>query len=556
MFLSTDYEPAKRAPHDDFWYMPIGMHAAAGVRVSVESALSVSTLYACALVLGQDLGKTPLHLYRRKTRGKERATEHPLYRLIHRRPNRWQTPYQWRQMMQWHLVLRYNAYARIYYDAKAMPVELVPLHPDRVRVERWLGADGVQNFRYRYTKPGGGEEVLTRFEVFHVRGLTTDGIEGFSPLEVQRDSIGEAIAAQRYNGRRMANDARPGGIIEWPGHFEDDNEREKYRKSFERAQSGENSGRTAVLEKGMTWKEIGVKNTDLQFIELREMKAHDIAAVHRMPPHKVGLLKHATFSNIEHQGIEYVTDTLHPHFVNWEQELSVQLLTEEEQEEFFFEFLAEGLLRGDSKARGEFYAKRFQVGSLSPNDIREAENEGPIDGGDRYFVPVNMVPLDRADDMVDKPAAQRPAAPAEERERDEDEEAAEAGGVVRKEAARVSDRRAPDEVEAFYAGHVSYVAERMEIEESVAAEYCAMRLESFQAAHLAGRLDAWLAELQADGVHQLLQIVRDSRSEPTLAEAVVKLANTMARPRRPIVRRVTERDASGLIVATEEREAP
>lgn len=516
MWLSGEYKASGRQPHDDFWYAPVGMSAAAGVRVSMESALSVTTLYSCALVLGQDLGKTPLLMYRRKKRGKERATEHPMYRLVHQRPNRWQTPFQWRQMMEWHLVLRHNAYARILYDAKAMPAELVPMHPDRVKVERWIGADGVENFRYRHTRQGGREETLTRYEVLHLRGLTSDGIEGFSPLEVQRDSIGEAIAAQRYSSRRMANDARPGGAIEWTGHFPDDDERDKFRKSWERAQVGVNSGRTAVLERGMTWKEIGVKNTDLQFIELRDWKAHEIAAMYRMPPHKVGLLKNATFSNIEHQGIEYATDTLTPHFVNWEEELSVQLLTEDEQQEYFFEFLDVALLRGDSKARGEYYAKRFGVGSMSPNDIREAENEEPVPGGDRYFVPVNMVPLDRADDMVDKgpkPTPEPSGGPGgEERKREDDEEAADASRVVRREVARISQRHSVDAVQSFYREHVATVVELMQVDEAIAAEYCDMRLQTFLAAEASGRVPDWLLELDSDGVHQLLQFVRASRA--------------------------------------------
>jgi HK97 family phage portal protein len=511
MFASTDIEPIKRGPFDDFWFTRIGVPSAAGVLVSPQTALSLSTFYSCCLVLGQTLATVPVHLYRRRApRGKERATEHPLYRLIHRKPNRWQTSFQWRQMMQWHVALRYNAYSRIIYDKRAMPMELVPLHPDRVTVERIPGLDGVESFRYLF-KPRQGDPVpLSRFEVFHVRGLTSDGIEGLSQIELQKDSIGEAIAAQKFSGRRMQNDARPGGVLEWEGHFPDDIERGKFRRSWQEAQAGENQGKTAVLEKGMTWKEIGVKNTDLQFIELRKLKAQDIAAIFRMPPHKVGLLENATFSNIEHQGIEFVTDTMLPWFVNWEQELSVQLLTDEEQEEYFFEFLADGLLRGDSKARGEFYGKRFSTGSLSPNDIRELESENPVPGGDRYFVPVNMIPLDRADDLVDKGAAQ-PAAPAPgedaQRERD-DEQAAEAGGVVRREIAQVSRKGAPAEVEAFYAGHAAHVAERMEIDEGAAADYCAMRIATYQAAHIAGRVDAWLAELEADGVHQLLKFVR------------------------------------------------
>ncbi len=505
MFLSSEIGTSGRAPGDDFWFLPIGGTSAAGVRVSPTTALSVSTLYACCLVLAQTLAMVPIHLYQRlEPRGKRRAIEHPLHRLIHMRPNRWQTSYQWRQMMQWHLALRYNAYSRIHYDATGAIDELVPMHPDRIVVERFVAPNGNDTFRYHYRPLNGREFVLTPGEVFHVRGMVSDGIEGFSPLEAQKDSIGEAIAAQRFNARRMDNDARPGGVLEWAGSFNDDEERRKFRASFQAAQSGINRGKIAVLERGMTWNEIAVKNTDLQFIEIRELKASDIAAIYRMPPHKVGLLQHATFSNIEHQGIEFKTDTMLPWFVNWEQELSIQLLTQDEQRDFFFEFLAEGLLRGDSKARGEFYGKRFMTGSLSPNDIRELENENPVGGGDRYFVPVNMMPLDRADDMVVSRTAESVPEDQDSRDREADERAGEAAGLVRKEIAQMR-RKGRKDAASFYAAHTAQVGEKLGLDETAARGYCASRLAGIQAA---ANLDTWLADLEENGMHQLLALTR------------------------------------------------
>lgn len=526
MWLATEIAATPRGPFDDFWFTPLGNLNSMGVRVSPATALSLPTFFACCLVFGQTLGTVPIHMYRRlDPRGKERATDHPLYKLIVKRPNRWQTSYQWRQMMQWHLALRYNAYSRILYDPRTgMPTELVPLHPDRMKVERWLGRDGVTNFRYRYTLPDATEEILTRSDVFHLRGLTSDGIEGFSPYEVQADSIAEAYAAQRYSGSRMKNDAKPGGVLEWANHFVNDEERRKFRASWQEAQAGANAGKVAVLEKGMTWKDLGISNADLQFIELRKLKREDVAAINRMPPHKVGIMESSTNNNIEHQGIEFLTDTMLPHFTNWVQELSVQLMTEDEQDEYFFEFMEVALLKGDAKTRGEYIGKRFNTGSLSPDDIREIENENPIGadkGGDRYFVPANLMPLDRVDEMAGKdrspPGTGGQGGDPTENARAKRFERAASERVVRKESAalRRGSAKLAETAQKFYAAHADFVAEVMLIDKDAAAEYCQWRAASAERAEDAG---AWLAALEVSGASDLL---RFAGYEPTTADAIL-----------------------------------
>jgi HK97 family phage portal protein len=521
MFLAQDIAASGRGPTDDFWYLPV-RYGAGGTRPSVAAALAVPAMYACALVLGQDIGKLPCQLFRKDGRSRAAATDHPLYRLIHRRPNRWQTAFQWRQMMQWHLMLRYNAYSRIYYDRRGRVEELVPLHPDRVTVERGMGADGVVTFRYRYRPESGSEIILVRGEMFHVRGLSSDGIEGFSPLDYQGGSVSEALAAQNYSRRNMENDARPGGVLEWEGHFKSDEERAAFRASWHAAQGGANVGKTAVLERGMQFKEIKVSNADLQLVDQRKLKGYDIAAINRMPPHKIGLMERATFSNIEHQSIEYATDTMQPWCTNWEQELSAQLLTEKEQEDeqLYFEFNMNALLRGDAKARGELYGKLFSVGAMSPNDIRERENENPIDDGDRYYVPVNMVPSDRVDDVVDK-GGNKSAAPGSGGEdksnaRARALEQAAAARVVRKEAAALR-KIAPGDgylkrVEEFYRDHISFVEDVMQVDAATAMAYCAMRADTIAAA-ADGRMDqdTFWREFDARGPAELLACIGDEQ---------------------------------------------
>jgi HK97 family phage portal protein len=527
MFLAAgDLDPAKRGPGDDFWYYPVGRMTAAGVRVSPATAIAITAVYACVQVLGQTLGVVPLHLYRRLDKGgKDRAAEHPLYQVLHRRPNRWQTSFQWRQMLEWHLGLRGNAYSEIRYGRRQAIEELVPLHPDRMRVET-VEAAGERTYRYRYTERGGRERVLVRGEILHLRGLVADGIEGLSPIEAQSESFGEARAAQIYSARVLANDARPNGIIEMESHFKDPEAKKTFKQSWKEAQGGINRGEVAVLEHGMKWRDIGLKSADLQLIELRKMKSYDVCGAYRMPPHKIGLMERATFSNIEHQGIEFVTDTMLPWYVNWEQELSAQLLQGDDAEELFFEFLVDGMLRGDSQARSNYYGKMFQTGAMSPNDIRERENQNPIEGGDRRFVPSNMMPLDRVDAVVDRSTIDRGGRQQRDDERREqngerENELARAAAerVVRKEAAALRRLRSKtagngafaEEAEQFYREHGDFVAEVMAVGNEAAMSYVAMRMDRLHAAIGDDGVEQFVERIEASGARQLLDLASSIR---------------------------------------------
>ncbi|MCB1715100.1 MAG: phage portal protein, partial [Candidatus Competibacteraceae bacterium] len=153
-----------------------------------------------------------------------------------------------------------------------------------------------------------------------------------------------------------------------------------------------NAGKTLVLEEGMDWKQIGLTNEDAQYLETRKFQRSEIASIYRIPPHLIGDLEKSTFSNIEHQGLEFVKYTMAPWFARWEQAISRDLLTERERDRYFAEFLVDGLLRGDIKSRYDAYSVGRQWGWLSANDVRKLENMNPIDEGDEYLSPLNMIP--------------------------------------------------------------------------------------------------------------------------------------------------------------------
>jgi HK97 family phage portal protein len=382
-----------------------GHEAASGMVVTPDTAMRATAVFACVQYLARSIAAMPLILYRRlPDSGKARDYEHPLARVLHDQPNSWQTAYEFRAMLQAHLSLRGNAYARIV-AANGNPVAaLLPLHPDRVRPlpERVSG-----RLAYEYFPRRGAREVLLQEEVLHLRGLSLaeDGVIGLSPLDCMREAVGLTLAAEAYGARFYRNNARPGIVLKHPGRLSPDAGK-RLKESWNSQYAGpENAHKTAVLEEGMDLISVGMTAEEAQFLETRKFQRNEIAAIFGVPPHKIGDLERATFSNIEHQAIEVVTDTIRPWAVAWEQAMTRDLFTEELRRTHMLAFNLDGLLRGDIESRYRAYATGRQWGWLSANDVREREDMNRIDGGDLYLAPVNMTPAEKLAAAVGEIAA-------------------------------------------------------------------------------------------------------------------------------------------------------
>jgi HK97 family phage portal protein len=227
--------------------------------------------------------------------------------------------------------------------------------------------------------------------MFHLCGFSTDGITGVNPIQLHRESIGLAMATEEHGARLFSNGAKMGGILRHPQRFKDVETGRRVAQSFDAATSGSNAHRTVVLEEGMEWQQITMNSEDAQFLQTRQYQVEDIARIFRVPPVLIGYSdKASTYASAEQFFLSFVTHTMTPWFVRWEQAIQRDLINEGEQLTHFAEFIVNGLLRGDSQARSDFYTKMFNVGAYSQNDIRAKENENPIEGGDKYFVPLNM----------------------------------------------------------------------------------------------------------------------------------------------------------------------
>ena len=366
------------------------------MRVTPDASLRLSAVYACVRILSETMASLPIVLYRKRADGgKDRVTDHWLHTLLCRRPNRFQNPFEWREMLQGHLALRGNAYCQIIANPRGEIAELMPIHPDRVRMELLRSGE----FRYRVTNRFGDETVLPRGDVWHLRGLSSDGLIGMSPIELARESLGMALAAQDYGSRFFANDAKPtGGWIEFPGSFKDAEAKKVFRESYQAAQSGANRGKVLVLENGMKFHEVGVTNKDAQFLELRKFQITDIARMFRVPPHMIADLDRATFSNIEQQSLEFVMHTMTPWAERWEASIESELLLDGDDLEVEFDF--SNLMRGDAASRSAYYQSGIQNGWLTRNEARVAENLNPLEGLDEPLRPLNMVEESDAQDQL------------------------------------------------------------------------------------------------------------------------------------------------------------
>lgn len=370
------------------WLIDIlgGMPARSGVIVTAETAMRCLAVFACVKVLAETMAQLPLSVHRRRANGgADEDTAHSLYPILHDAPNQWQTSFEWREMAMGHTALRGNAYSYISRDHMGRVLELLPLHPDRVTV-RQLPDWSVE---YTIARPGGSALPAKPGEILHLAGLSSNGVTGVSPIAQAREAVGLSLAAEMHGAQLFGNGARPGGVLTHPKALSDP-ARENLKKTWQVQHGGENRLGTAILEEGMEWKQLGMTSEDAQFLETRKYQRAEIASLFRVPPHMIGDLERATFSNIEHQSIAFVVHTMMPWVKRWEQRLNRQLLSSADRKTHFVRFNVDGLLRGDTQTRYAAYGVAITNGWMSRNEVRALEGLNAADGLDAYLTPLNM----------------------------------------------------------------------------------------------------------------------------------------------------------------------
>ncbi|WP_292934533.1 phage portal protein [Noviherbaspirillum sp.] len=338
---------------------------------SPGQAESLSTVYACVSAISETIASLPLILYRRtEDEGRERASDHPLYKVLHDAPNDLQTALEFREQMQAAVLLRGNAYAEIKRGYDGQVRSLTPIHNDRVNV---LQLDNGR-LAYEVSDSKGNMRRLLQEEMLHLRHRTENGLVGVAPITASRETVQLALSERDHGNSTFTNGARLAGILKFPQKLKADQRTALTTSWNSQYAGGANAGKTAILEEGVEYQTVSMSMEDAQWLEARQFSVEEIARLFRVPPTIIGDLRHGNYSNSVEMNRVFVVHTLRRHMAMWEQAISRALLTDAGRRIYFAEHNVEGLLRGDSGNRAEFYSKGIADGWLLPDEVRKFEN--------------------------------------------------------------------------------------------------------------------------------------------------------------------------------------
>ena len=366
-----------------------------GLNVTAKSALSVPGIWAAVKTIAETLASLPFDLYERTENGSALSTNHPIFNLLKLEPSEFYSAYELKRTLMVHACFG-DGFARIYRNGVGRPTEL--------RIMPMGSVDPFENNGrlYYVCNINGTREVVSASDMIHIKGLSLDGIDGLNVASVHRETLGMSIAANEYGAAFFGNGAHVGGVVTYPGELKPEQRTTLLRKLFGQNTGVPNVGKNMVLDGGMTYTKIGLTPAEAMLNDARNFQVNESARIFGIPAHLLQQLDRATFNNIETMNTQFVSLCLRPWAVQIEQEFTRKMLSgaEKASGRYFVRFNLDGLLRGDTAARAQYYNTMFNIGAMSPNDIRELENMNRRDGGDEYFVPLNMAGSDQPQDQA------------------------------------------------------------------------------------------------------------------------------------------------------------
>lgn len=369
--------------------------ALGGVHVNEDSAMRLITVLSCVRVLAEAMASLPVFLYREQNGRREKATDHPLYYLLHDAPNEEMTSADWMTAQMSSLVPGGDCYTIGTPNRRGEWVDLYP-------VAWWEGEpyrdERTGRLRYRITMDGWTEDYPAD-RVMHVKLFSGNGLRGRSLIRMAAEHIYLGLATTRYLGKFYEQGMSVGSVLTHPGHLSDEAYRRLKRSLEEDAHGLGNAWRPFILEEDMKLNRVAMPFKDVQLVEMLKLGRDELCGLFRVPPHMVANLERATFSNIEHMSLEFVTYTLLPYVRMFEQAINQRLLTRREREAgYYVRFNVDGLLRGDYKSRQEGLAIQRQNGVINADEWRELEERNPIEDGSGkiYLVNGNMIPISKS----------------------------------------------------------------------------------------------------------------------------------------------------------------
>lgn len=353
--------------------------------IDTDTALKYSAVFACCRVLAETFASVPCLLYKKNGNERESVTDLPVYDIIHTAPNEEMSHFNFSESLMMGMNTNGNAIAQRLFNAAG---DLVGLYPLNATIDR---DPNTKKLIYK-VNDSGQTRTFQRCEVFHVPGPSLDGIHGLSPITYAASAIRLGITYEQFGVNLFKNGANPSGAFVNPNELSEE-AYNRLKKSLKTEYTGvKNSGTPMLLEGGLEFKPFTINPTDAQLLESKNFQIEDICRIYRVPQHLVNKLDRSTNNNIEQQSLEFVMYTMLPVFKRFEECMNAQLLTLPQRTQgYFLEYKIDGLMRGDTASRVAYYASGRQWGWLSVNDIRRLENLPPVNGGDIYLQPSNMV---------------------------------------------------------------------------------------------------------------------------------------------------------------------
>ncbi len=371
------------------------------VKVTADTAMRHTTVYACVNVKAQGISSVPFTLYEKTDNGRQKATKHPLYKLFTGNVNPLMSSVTWRELVVQDLELRGTHYSQVVRNKGGQIVAIYPLLHDSMNITVKIGNNNIPIIEYYYTPINGQSRKFRNEDILKIVGLpSSNGIIGITPITQNATSIALAIQTETFGNKFFSNGANGSGILSTDGSLTQE-AGERLRTQFgEKYQGLSNSKKPILLEQGLKWQPITISNNDSQFLETRGYQKADIASIFRVSPHLINDLSKATFSNIEHLGIEHVKYCLMPVGVKIESSINTQLLSEKEQETYYMEFNFDALMRGDFESRMKGYDTAVKGSIMTPNEVRNKENLPTETSGDKLMIQTSYNTLENIEKGV------------------------------------------------------------------------------------------------------------------------------------------------------------
>lgn len=367
---------------------------ASGVILSDEKSMQVSTVWACVRLLSELVGTIPIHVYEGEGDERRVSKDHPLYRVLHRKPNRYQTAVEFKETMMMHLAMKGNAYAFIDRerpgDLDSQVVSLVPMFPESMNVI--LRENGSVAYEYTTEK---AVRVFREEDILHIRLMGPGPVIGLSPFDHMRNSLGVAVSVEEHTSKFFANSARPSGVLTVE-QFMKPEDRKALQERWNQAYCGnDNAFKVFLMEGGMNYNPVTISPKDAEMLELAAFNVEEICRFFRVPPQLIGQTDKASSwaSSLENLNMYFLQYSMRPYLLRWEQAINEKLLPAGDRGKYYAEFKAEAILRTDAETRANVYSSAINNGWMTPNEVRKKENLPAVDGADELARPVNLMPV-------------------------------------------------------------------------------------------------------------------------------------------------------------------